>query len=108
MCLVLIGPCLRDFQRQTNSSLTHISALFLGHGAGSMLGAMASIYVVPVGGASVPGGGASTAALCMLLLSVSVAVVPWCTSLALMVTAFTAQAFTAALAAARKSLSVCL
>jgi len=94
MCAAFIGPCLRDFQRQTNSTLAQISRLFIGHASGSMVGSLVSIYVA--------GGGSGVISMSLLMLSVSVAVVPWCKSLALMIAAFCVQGFTSALTAASK------
>jgi len=92
--VAFIGPCLREFQRQTNSSLSHISRLFLGHASGSMVGSVVSIYAV---------GGSSVVAVSLLVLAVSVAVVPWCRGLMWLVAAFCVQGFTSALTAASTS-----
>jgi len=82
MCCAFIGPCLHDFQIQTNTTLSQISRLFVGHAAGSLVGSVVAVYV------SV---GLGSVAASLVVLAALVAVLPWCTSLPWLLAAFTVQ-----------------
>ena len=96
MCCAFIGPCLRELQYHTTTTLGQISRLFICHAAGSMVGSVGIIYVA--GGVKWP----SIVPVSMVILAASVAVVPWCSSLSLLLTTFTVQGLTSGLIATSK------
>jgi len=98
MCCAFIGPSLQDFQRQTNTTLTQISRLFVSHACSSMVGSVVSIYVV--------GGGTkwlSIVPASLVILAASVAVVPWCSSLPMLLALFSVQGLSIGLIATSQS-----
>ena len=102
MCCAFIGPCLRDLQQQTNTTLRQISPLFVSHASGSMVGSLVTVYVV--GGMKCP----SIVPLSLVVLAASVAAVPWCSNLSLLLAMFAVQGLSSGLIATSKSYSVVL
>jgi len=100
MSCAFIGPCLRDLQYQTNTTLGEISRLFVSRASGSVVGSLLSIYVVT--GTKWP----SVIPVSLFILAASLAIVPWCSSLTVLLASFSVQGLATGLIATSQSHSV--